>query len=85
MLRARRRRMLGGLYDTLGNLWELCSDFIREPDSTPAVDFVGARSESVGAMRGDGWMEPFESCRAARRSMSNDMFGGAGIRFFVSV
>jgi len=74
-----------GLFDTLGNLWELCSDFIREPDSTPAVDLVGARSESVGAMRGGGWMEPLESCRAARRSMSNDMFGGAGIRLVVSV
>ena len=69
-----------GLYDMLGNLWELCSDFIREPNSTPAIDPVGVQSESFGAMRGGGWMEEPGSCRAARRSMSNDMFGGAGIR-----
>ncbi len=74
-----------GLYDTLGNLWELCSDFIGEPDSNPAVDLVGERSASFGAMRGGGWMEKPESCRAARRSRSNDMFGGAGIRIAITV
>lgn len=73
-----------GLHDTLGNLWELCSDFIGNPDSTPAVDLIGTQSDSFGGMRGGGWMDPPEACRAARRSMSNNMFGGAGIRIVLN-
>ncbi len=73
-----------GLYDMLGNVWELCWDFLRNPDSTPTVDLVGIESDSFGGMRGGGWMDPPEACRAARRSRSNDMFGGAGIRIVLN-
>jgi formylglycine-generating enzyme required for sulfatase activity len=69
-----------GLYDMHGNVWELCLDFIRNPDSKPEDDPQGAMPGGFGGMRGGGWMVEAESCRSARRSVSNAMFGGAGIR-----
>jgi formylglycine-generating enzyme required for sulfatase activity len=38
-----------------------------------------------GIMRGGAWMFPASACRSASRLMSDDMFGGAGLRIAVTV
>lgn len=73
-----------GLYDMLGNVWELCIDLVPSYESMKPTDPMGEARGDYGAMRGGAWMNPAESCRSASRSMSNDMFGGAGIRIAIN-
>jgi formylglycine-generating enzyme required for sulfatase activity len=69
-----------GLYDMHGNVWEFCLDFIPSYDRVSDTDPVGRTQPDRGAMRGGGWMHPAEYCRSACKLISNDMFGGAGLR-----
>jgi formylglycine-generating enzyme required for sulfatase activity len=71
-----------GLYDMIGNVWELCIDFLEPYDRIQAVDPAGTTRR--GAMRGGGWMDEANYCRAASRMVNDDMFGGAGIRIAVN-
>jgi formylglycine-generating enzyme required for sulfatase activity len=73
-----------GLYDMHGNVWEMCADFFPSFDMIGAVDPRGVVSDQRGAIRGGAWMQVPEDCRAARRMLSHDMFGGSGIRIAVN-
>jgi formylglycine-generating enzyme required for sulfatase activity len=73
-----------GLYDMLGNVWEYCADFIEDYARMESTDPVGYVTPSHGGMRGGGWMNDHEACRAATRLISDDMFGGAGFRIALS-
>ena len=73
-----------GLHDMLGNVWEYCTDFIDDYATMDDTDPVGQVTGRDGAMRGGGWMHGAEHCRPAVRLISDDMFGGAGIRIAVS-
>jgi len=72
-----------GLVDMHGNVWQYTADLIQDLDSVSAIDPVGARFDWQGGLRGGGWMHDADSCRCAERSVSNDMFGGAGLRVAV--
>lgn len=72
-----------GLYDMHGNVWEYCADFIDDYATMPKIDPVGRITPRHGAMRGGGWMNDPEDCRAATRLISDDMFGGAGFRIML--
>jgi formylglycine-generating enzyme required for sulfatase activity len=72
-----------GLYDMHGNVWEYCADFIDDYATMAGTDPVGRVTPHHGAMRGGGWMHGPEECRAATRLISDDMFGGAGLRIAV--
>ena len=72
-----------GLYDMLGNVGEMCSDFIRRSDEVSGADPFGATTGSFGAIRGGSWSEGPESCRCACRSISNDVLGRAGFRIAI--
>jgi formylglycine-generating enzyme required for sulfatase activity len=74
-----------GLYDMHGNVWEYCADFIDDYTTMPLTDPVGRVTPSGGAMRGGGWMHGPEECRSATRMISDDMFGGAGLRIALNV
>lgn len=73
-----------GLYDVLGNVWEFTADFLPAYDRISDTDPVGEISRSRGVMRGGGWMHGSEYSRAASRLISDDMFGGAGIRLAIN-
>jgi formylglycine-generating enzyme required for sulfatase activity len=72
-----------GLSDMHGNVWQYTADAIQDFESLSAVDPVGARTDWQGGMRGGGWMHDADSCRCAARLVSDDMFGGAGLRVAV--
>ncbi len=72
-----------GLYDMLGNVYEPCIDYIVSFDKLAPVDPVGARFPTHSAARGGAWMQPAERLRAGSRSVTNDMFGGMGIRIAI--
>jgi formylglycine-generating enzyme required for sulfatase activity len=74
-----------GLYDMLGNVWEPCRE-------APPSNAVAGRAQAAeasrgveGMMRGGGWQVGAEDCSCASRLMSNDMFGGMGIRIALNV
>ncbi len=56
-----------GLYDTLGNVLEWCSDWHAPYDATPAVDPRGAESGTRRVLRGGSWSRYARYVRAAQR------------------
>ena len=72
-----------GFHDMHGNVCEFCRDALPAYRVIPEQDPVGRTSGTDGIMRGGGWMHPAEYCRSAARFMSNDRFGGAGLRIAV--
>jgi formylglycine-generating enzyme required for sulfatase activity len=56
-----------GLYDMLGNNFELCSDWYGEYSSQNVANPTGPQSGSFRVMRGGGWFVPSRDCRAATR------------------
>ncbi|HCK82571.1 MAG TPA: formylglycine-generating enzyme family protein [Candidatus Competibacter sp.] len=73
-----------GFHDLHGNVCEFCRDMLPPYDTIADTDPVGRISDRQGMMRGGGWMHPADYCRAAIRLMSNDRFGGAGLRILVA-
>lgn len=73
-----------GLYDMLGNVWEHCLDVLPDYASIAEVDPVGEMDDDAGSMRGGGWMNDAEYCRAACSLRTSNMFGGAGIRIILN-
>ncbi|MEO5558146.1 MAG: formylglycine-generating enzyme family protein [Dokdonella sp.] len=73
-----------GLYDMHGNVWEYCADFIDDYATMAVTDPHGPAAARRGAMRGGGWIHGAEYSRAATRLISDDMFGGAGLRIAMS-
>ncbi|MBO7542704.1 SUMF1/EgtB/PvdO family nonheme iron enzyme [bacterium] len=56
-----------GIFDTHGNLYELCLDWVADFSSDAQVDPKGPSSGSGRAIRGGGWKCQAEECRAASR------------------
>jgi formylglycine-generating enzyme required for sulfatase activity len=73
-----------GLYDTHGNVWEYCGDYVEDYAKMADTDPVGLVNPRHGGMRGGGWLHGPEQCRAATRMISDDAFGGAGFRVAVN-
>jgi len=74
-----------GLHDMHGNVCEFCLDVLPSYDSLPKEDPVGRVNNKEGMMRGGAWMYPADYCRAATRLLSNERFGGAGLRIALAV
>jgi len=76
-----------GLYDMHGNVWEPCIDCLHSFDShrpledTDPRGYMGLRRS---AMRGGGWMHPADYSCAARSLITDDKFGGMGIRIAIN-
>jgi formylglycine-generating enzyme required for sulfatase activity len=66
-----------GLYDMLGNVWEWCSDGMRDYTATGVLDPVGPTAAGARrAVRGGGWGHVARGVRAAYR-----LAGGPGVRY----
>ncbi len=74
-----------GLYDMLGDVWEPCLDALPEYKVINATNPRGEVRRFGGMMRGGGWQYGAANCRAATRLLTDDMFGGMGIRIVVPV
>ena len=72
-----------GLFDMIGNVWELTADFLGAYSDIPDRDPVGELNRR-GALRGGGWDTRPEDTRAARRMLSDPMFGGSGFRIAIN-
>lgn len=72
-----------GLYDMLGNVWEVCADYLESYDEMPATDPVGDEGGILSAMRGGGYTHGPEYCRCASRLKTNVRFGGMGLRIAI--
>lgn len=72
-----------GLYDMLGNIWELTADFLGPYKDIADCDPAGTLNRR-GAMRGGAWDRGLTDVRAARRLLSDPMFGGSGVRIAVN-
>jgi formylglycine-generating enzyme required for sulfatase activity len=74
-----------GLYDMLGNAWELCLDELPNREQISAMDPIGEVHDLLGHISGGGWSHPPEYCRAASSIFGDPMFGGMGFRIAMNV
>ena len=72
-----------GLYDVIGNVWELCQDDWHENyEEAPADGSVwGTHPRSDRVRRGGSWFSPSEGCRSASRIRASSDLGGSHIGF----
>ena len=70
-----------GLYDTLGNVWEWCTDWYGSHENTLQVDPRGPHSGSARVCRGGSWSRTAWSVRAAYRCWYAPGFRNASLGF----
>ena len=70
-----------GLYDTHGNVWELCQDWLGPLPSEPVTDPTGPTTGSYRVFRGGGWDYVAGGCRSGYRPRY-DVFPRGGDRGF---
>jgi formylglycine-generating enzyme required for sulfatase activity len=58
-----------GLYDMLGNVWELCSDWSGDYPKGPTIDPMGASEGRYRALRGGAFYTSTDICRSAFRGV----------------
>lgn len=59
-----------GLYDMLGNVWEVCNDLHLEYDAAPAIDPIGGKVGGIRITKGGSWDGFFQLNRPALRSIA---------------
>jgi formylglycine-generating enzyme required for sulfatase activity len=79
------RPNLRGLFDTHGNIWEWCHDWIDYYPTDVAQDPVGPLRGSARVCRGGSWVNYLSECRSADRNATNPASRSGDIGFRVAV
>ena len=56
-----------GIYDMSGNVWEWCSDYWGNYQSSPSTNPTGPSSGGDRVLRGGGWLDHARGCRVSYR------------------
>jgi formylglycine-generating enzyme required for sulfatase activity len=70
-----------GLYDMLGNVWELCSDWKGPYPSGAVTDPAGPSSGYFRVSRGGGWFDVRPAVSASFRSSPEPSYRGSSLGF----
>lgn len=75
-----------GLYDTLGNVYEYCSDWYDAWRPSDAVDPTGSRRGDERVVRGGSWQDEPAKCRSTLRRTASptERYEVCGFRFVIA-
>lgn len=74
-----------GLYDMLGNVWEMCNDDLRQYESWSEADPIGSPLRKSSAIRGGSYSNTFEDIRSFTRNswLHTDTHKNVGFRCII--
>ena len=70
-----------GLYEMHGNVWEWCEDYNGQYPAGSVLDPIMLEPDEMRILRGGGWMDSGDFCRAAsRNSLEQEDYAVSGFR-----
>ena len=70
-----------GLHEMHGNVWEWCEDYHGQYPTGPVSDPIILKPDEMRILRGGGWMDSGDFCRAAsRNSLEQEDYAVSGFR-----
>lgn len=74
-----------GLFDMIGNVWEMCLDFYAADPTAKELEAGGPSTGTLHSVRGGAWNSPAERCRCASRYSFATTTSNKGLGFRVAM